>query len=242
MNKINLLNDVASLIQKTLWLSVCLSMTVSAASSSVDWPTAGWPVEKLAPADDLSYLSVLEKNIILHLNMARTDPSRYSQEFIAPRNAFYNNKMYLEPGGAENFIGLKTQEGVSAADEAAEVMNSTKALGPLKAHKKLTLAAQDHAADQSKYGGIGHVSHDGSTLQNRVERHGKWQHTIGENIIYGPDSGREVVVQLLIDDGVKSRGHRTNILKNDYKVVGVACDKHPSYLIICVMDFAGGIE
>jgi uncharacterized protein YkwD len=240
MKKINLLNDVISLIQKTLWLSVCLSMTVSAAS--VDWPTAGWPVKKLAPADDLSYLSVLEKNIILHLNMARTDPSRYSQEFIAPRSAFYNNKMYLEPGGPENFIGLKTQEGVNAADEAAKVMNSTKALGSLKAHKKLTLAAQDHAADQSKYGGIGHVSHDGSTLQNRVERHGKWQHTIGENIIYGPNSGRDVVVGLLIDDGVKSRGHRTNILQSNYKVVGVACAKHPSYGKVCVMDFAGGME
>ncbi|PKH04114.1 CAP domain-containing protein [Psychromonas sp. MB-3u-54] len=241
MKKINLLNNAVSLIQKTLWLSVCLSMTVSAASAP-DWPTAGWPVKKLAPADDLSYLSALEKNIILHLNMARTDPSRYSKEFIAPRSAFYNNKMYLEPGGPENFIGLKTQEGVSAVDEAATVMNSTKALGSLKAHKKLTLAAQDHATDQSKHGGTGHVSHDGSTLQNRVERHGKWQHTIGENIIYGPDSGREVVVGLLVDDGVKNRGHRTNILKNDYKIVGVACAKHSSYRIVCVMDFAGGME
>ncbi|MFT6350123.1 MAG: hypothetical protein ACJAYB_003164 [Psychromonas sp.] len=242
MKKINLLNAVVSLKQKTLWLFVCLSMTVSAASSSLDWPTAGWPVKQLAPADDLSYLSVLEKNIILHLNMARTDPSRYSKEFIAPRSAFYNNKMYLEPGGPENFIGLKTQEGVSATDEAAQVMESTKALRSLKANKKLTLAAEYHATDQSKYGGTGHVSNDGSTLKNRVEKYGKWQQTIGENIIYGPNSGREVVVQLLIDDGVKSRGHRTNILKNDYTIVGVACDKHPSYLIVCVMDFAGGIE
>lgn len=242
MNKANLLNDFLSLIQKALWLSVCLSMTVNAAPTPPDWPTAGWPVKKSAPAEDLSYLSVLEKNIILHLNMARTDPHRYSQEFISPRSAFYNNKMYLEPGGPENFIGLKTQEGVSAVYEAAKIMNSTKPIGPLKANEILTLAAQDHATDQSKYGGIGHLSHNGSTLQNRVERHGKWQRTIGENIIYGANSGREVVVELLIDDGVKSRGHRTNILQNNYKVVGVACDKHPSYGSVCVMDFAGGIE
>ena len=242
MKKINLLNDVISLIQKTLWLSVCLSMTVSAASPSVDWPTAAWPVKKSAPADDLSYVSVLEKNIILHLNMARTDPSRYSQEFIAPRGAFYNNKMYLAPGGPENFIGLQTQEGFNAAYETAKVMNNTKALGSLKAHKKLTLAAQDHATDQSKYGGIGHASHDGSTLQNRVERHGKWQHTIGGNIINAANLGLDVVVGLLIDDGVENRGHRTNILQKNYKVVAVACDKHPSYGRVCVMNFAGGIE
>lgn len=240
MQKVNLHNKFISLIQKTLWLSLCLSMTVNA--DSPDWPTDNWPVKKLSPAENISYLDALEKNIILHLNMARTDPGRYSQEFISPRSAFYNNKMYLEPGGPENFIGLKTQEGLNAVYEATEIMNRTQALEPLKANKKLTLAAQYHATDQSKYDGIGHLSHNGSTLKNRVERYGKWQHTIGENIIYGAKSAREVVVQLLIDDGVKSRGHRTNILNNDYKVVGVACDKHPSYGSICVMDFAGGIE
>lgn len=241
MKKVNLLNDFISLIQKTLWLFICLSMPLSAAPAP-DWPTAGWPVTKLAPSEGAGYLSVLEQNIILHLNMARIDPSRYSREFISPRSAFYNNKMYLEPGGPENFIGLKTQEGVNAVYEAAEIMNSTKALGPLKANKTLTLAAQDHAADQSKSGGVGHISQNGLTLQNRVERYGKWQHTIGENIIYGANSGIDVVVELLIDDGVKSRGHRTNILQNNFKVVGVACAKHPSYGSVCVMDFAGGIE
>jgi len=242
MKKVNLLNNFIPLIQKVLWFSVCLSMTLSAAVTSPEWPTDDWPIKKLAPAEEVNYLSVLEKNIILHLNMARTDPSRYSQEFISPRSPFYNNKMYLEPGGPENFIGLQTQEGVSAAYEAAEVMNGTKPLGPLKANKKLTLAAQYHAMDQSKSGGVGHVSQDGSTLKNRIERYGKWQHTIGENIIYGANTGRDVVVELLIDDGVKNRGHRTNILQNNFKVVGVACDKHPSYGSVCVMDFAGGIQ
>jgi uncharacterized protein YkwD len=241
MKKVNLLNDFIFLIQKTLWLFICLSMSLSAAPAP-EWPTENWPIKKLAPAESASYLSVLENNIILHLNMARTDPSRYSQEFISPRIPFYNNNMYLEPGGPENFIGLKTQEGVNAVYEAAEVMKSTKPLGLLKANKKLTLAAQYHAMDQSKSGGVGHVSQNGSTLKNRIERYGKWQHTIGENIIYGANSGIDVVVELLIDDGVKSRGHRTNILQNDFKVVGVACAKHPSYGSICVMDFAGGIE
>ncbi|MFT6925966.1 MAG: hypothetical protein ACJAZP_001560 [Psychromonas sp.] len=241
MNKINLLKDFMSLMQKALWLSASLSMTVNA-TPALAWPTDDWPVKKLAPAKDLSYLSVLEKNIILHLNMARTDPPRYSQEFIAPRSAFYNNKMYLEPGGPVNFIGLQTQEGLSAVYEAAEIMNNTMPIGPLKANKTLTLAAQDHATEQSKSDAVGHVGENGSTLQNRVERYGKWQHTIGENIIYGAHSGREVVVELLIDDGVKNRGHRTNILQKDYQVVGVSCAKHPSYRSVCVMDFAGGIE
>ena len=133
MNKVNLLNDFISLIQKVLCFSVCLSITVSAAPFPPDWPIAGWPINKSAPAEDISHLNLLEKNLLLHLNMAKTDQSRYSQEFISPRSAFYNNKMYLAPGGTENFIGLKTQDDVSAVDQATKIMNSTKSLGPLKA-------------------------------------------------------------------------------------------------------------
>ena len=174
--------------------------------------------------------------------MVRTEPSRYSNEFIAPRRAFYNGKMYLEPGQAENFLGINTQEGIDATLEAITALSQTKPLDKLEVSEKLNLAAQDHVNDQSATGAIGHQGSDGSNLQNRIERYGRWQLLIGENIAYGPLSGREVVVELLIDDGVKNRGHRAIILNDEFKVVGVACNKHPTYETVCVIDFAGGMQ
>jgi uncharacterized protein YkwD len=47
-------------------------------------------------------------------------------------------------------------------------------------------------------------------------------------------------MQLIIDDGVASRGHRVNIFKKDYKVVGIAVGPHKKYGEMCAMDFAGG--
>jgi hypothetical protein len=44
---------------------------------------------------------------------------------------------------------------------------------------------------------------------------------------------------LLIDDGVPSRGHRVNILRESFLSVGVAINTHPNYGMICVIDYAG---
>ncbi|WP_298439109.1 CAP domain-containing protein, partial [Geobacter sp.] len=69
-----------------------------------------------------------------------------------------------------------------------------------------------------------------------------WKRTIGENVSYGPDDPRTVVIQLIIDDGVPGRGHRKNIYSPAFGVAGVACAPHPVYGTACAIDFAGGFK
>ncbi len=45
---------------------------------------------------------------------------------------------------------------------------------------------------------------------------------------------------LIIDDGVSGRGHRRNIFKPGFRVVGVGCGYHDEYKTVCVSDFAVG--
>ena len=49
-------------------------------------------------------------------------------------------------------------------------------------------------------------------------------------------------LQLIVDDRVPSRGHRTNIFKKEFKVVGVNIGSHKRYGSLCVMDYAGGFS
>ncbi|MCZ6692800.1 MAG: CAP domain-containing protein, partial [Bacteroidetes bacterium] len=70
----------------------------------------------------------------------------------------------------------------------------------------------------------------------------RWEVTIGENCAYGLYSPLDIVMGLLIDEGVSDLGHRKNILNPDYKVIGVAIRPHKSYGTNCVQDFAGGVK
>ncbi len=59
----------------------------------------------------------------------------------------------------------------------------------------------------------------------------------GECCAYGSDTGREIIVQLLIDEGVESLGHRKICLSSGYSAVGIAFNKHKTYGFCCVLDF-----
>ena len=192
----------------------------------------------LNTAANAGYLSPLEKEIVLEINLFRSNPAQYAEKYIAPLAVRYNSKILSYPGD----IPIKTVEGVSALHECVRELKKMKPLPLIYPDDKLTRAADDHCADQSRTGKTGHVGKDNSNLRTRIERYGKWEKQIAENIAYGNTSARQVMVFLLIDDNVQSRGHRKTFLNPDLKLVGISCGKHPEYQTMCVMDFAAGMK
>lgn len=184
--------------------------------------------------DRPAYLSKLEIAVLQELNLARSNPQTYAKLLEDYRNTF-EGKLAKRPGQ----LDLLTNEGTEAVDEAISALKSQAAIGTLRPSKGMSLAAKDHAKDTGPKGITGHAGADGSNLQTRLNRHGKWDISIAENISYGMKDGRAVIIQLIVDDGVSSRGHRTNIFNDKYARVGVACGPHKVYEIMCVQTFAG---
>jgi len=175
----------------------------------------------------------LERGILEEMNRLRRNPGGYAAylEELLPR---FSGTRLEQPGRA----ALRTEEGAAAVREAIGVLRKTRGMGGLRWSPGLSAAARDHVRDQGPVGGMGHNGQDRSTPAARVNRHGRWRGALAENISYGDGDARDVVVQLLIDDGVPGRGHRRTLLYPDYRVAGVSCGPHASYRQMCVIDYA----
>lgn len=194
--------------------------------------------EKLRRAKPDDGLTDMERGLIEELNALRTDPAGYAKHLRTYRGYFQGNVVWLP--GAE--AGLRTQEGVPAVDEAIRVLERTKPMGALTHAPGMSKAARDHVRDLARTGSVSHQGSDGSWPDGRLARYGTVIGTSGENLQFGAATARDVVINLVIDDGVPSRGHRKNMLEPAYRVVGVACERHPQYRVVCAQELAEGFR
>ncbi|MBX9576363.1 MAG: CAP domain-containing protein [Caulobacteraceae bacterium] len=169
--------------------------------------------------------------MLAELNAARTDPQAYAARVRAFRGLFTGDR-FQRPGE----IAVVTQEGVAAVDEAIRFLATQPALPALGRSTPLDRAAVEHAAEQGRTGRVGHDGADGSSPHDRMRRHGRWRAT-AEAIAYGP-TPEQAVMQLIVDDGVPDRGHRTILFSPTYRLVGAACGPHPVWRTVCVLNFA----
>ena len=159
-----------------------------------------------------------EKEVVEEINFARTQPKEYVKARLQP---------YVDAGTASK-----------AMKECINEMKSMAALKPLRVGSGLTLAAREWVALQGPSEYIGHDMNLPVRLRKYCYFWGGWS----ENISYGRNDPKEIVIRLLEDDGVSSRGHRNNILNAGFAYIGVGFGPHKKYGYMCVQDFTGGYK
>jgi uncharacterized protein YkwD len=71
-----------------------------------------------------------------------------------------------------------------------------------------------------------------------MRREGIFSGITSEDMSLGQGSARDIVRQLIIDEGVPSRSHRTDLLDPLLRLGGAGCAAHRTYRIICIIDLA----
>ncbi|MGW8316738.1 MAG: CAP domain-containing protein [Bacteroidales bacterium] len=156
-----------------------------------------------------------KKKVILFINMARYDGALFAETFL---------EAYL----TEKDIGRNRYVRSLFRD-----LNKISGLAPLEPERDLTTIAQEHASATGEAGRTGH-----GDFNRRFEPLlGNPYQGVAENLAYGHETAIDVVLSLLIDEGIRGLGHRKNILNPRFNAVGVAMRPHRTYRINCVIDF-----
>jgi uncharacterized protein YkwD len=191
----------------------------------------------VAPSQALAQGAPSEANVLAWINWARGHPAEYA-DMLRQYRAWFDGRVVRAPGDE---IGVSTREGVAAVDEAIAYVQRQRPLPPLDLDDRLTAAAEGYVGETGTLGVVGHVGPSGATLMQRIHNTGLSPGSAGEVIAYGPRTAEAAVRQLIVVDGVPSRGHRTAIFDPGYRHAGVGCGPHRIYGAMCVVDFAGGL-
>gem|GEM_PF-568936 len=173
-----------------------------------------------------------EAAVLAEINLLRGNPAAYA-DTLREYGTRIRGKVVFD---AEDNLVEISNEGVHAVDEAIAALSDAAPVARLQSGDLLSFAAGDHAAHQAETGEIGHQS-GGRGPGERVMARGGGRY-VSEVISYGQRTPQDVVRQLIVDDGVPSRGHRHLLLTNHYRFAGVGCDRHARWQAMCVINLA----
>ena len=171
-------------------------------------------IAKANTAADVKSMTQMEKDIVFYCNLARLDGTKFWETYHAE---------YITSNSA-NVVSLE------------EDLRTIKDLPMLVPEKSLMAAAAAHAQDMSDNDFFDHTSFDGTDFAQRVYCYYSGN-AIAENLSAGKSTAMGVVIQLLVDEGVRSLGHRHNILDDRYCAIGVKTTTHKTWRTITVQDF-----
>ena len=183
--------------------------------------------------------NLIQTTLYKELNKLRQDPKSYIPLIKAQMQKIKKNNVIKKK---DSNLQIQTLEGKAAYNEAILFLEKQEPVNPLTKEIKLSYAAQDLAKDIGERGIVSHQDKDGSYVSERIEKYCEWDYCANEVIEVSSRNVKDILISLLVDDGVRDRPDRRALFQNIYNYVGISCGPHTEYEIVTVLVFAGGIR
>ncbi len=180
-------------------------------------------VNELNTAQSANYLSDDEKEVVLLINLIRHNGTAFWEHLAKP---------YIRAEAiAESRYTRSLEKDLKAAEK----------LDPVHPDQTLYNAAKKHAVASGKEGALGHTSSAG-TFEQRLKPLIGTFNLLLENSDYGSSKAMDIVMNLMIDEGIPDVGHRKNIMHDKINAVGVSIAPHKTYRHTCVQVFGEKVK
>jgi len=182
-------------------------------------------------------LSELKSKLIEEHNKLRQEPKSYINLLKKHLEQIKDNTLTIP-----NEIKMKLSEGESSYYDAISFLQNQNSCKPMEYNDQISLAATDHAVDIGSNGFFSHDSSDGKNTAERIEKYIEWDGACCESIEFGNRSAENILISLLVDDGIEHRPHRKNMFSEELNYFGVGVSEHKTYGVVTVIDYLAGIR
>ena len=183
--------------------------------------------------------NAIQVSLYKELNKLRKDPRSYIPLIEAEMNTIKKNNVLKKKGSN---LQIQTLEGRAAYEDAILFLEQQEPVQPLTKEIRLSYAAADLVKDIGERGVVTHQDKDGLFVSERIEKYCEWDFCANEVIEVSSKNAQDILVSLLVDDGIRDRLDRRALFQHIYNYVGIACGPHSEYEIVTVLVFAGGIR
>ena len=179
----------------------------------------------------------LEKDIFYLHNELRENPQSYIQK-LKDTLKYFRNKIFHPPGEDP----IQTYEGPEAVDDAIQFLKTQKPVDLLVYNEGIAQACKDHAFDIGTKGLTTHEGSDDLNISERIEKYVEWDGGAAESLDFGFRNAENIILNLLIDDGVKDRYQRNNLFNDKFKYIGIGAAPHREYGTCVVIGYAMNVR
>jgi uncharacterized protein YkwD len=180
---------------------------------------SGWDSDIIKTAGKKSkflFQSKKQSETVFYCNLARMNGALFVKTVLRPYCRFTGDTTYTPY--LQSLIGQ---------------LNSQKNAQPLKYGLWLSIMAKVHAVKSGIKGRTGHQN-----FERRLWLTMQFRKGAAENCAYGLLHPLDIVIALLIDEGIPGVGHRKNILDPKFKRIGVGFSRHKTFGTNCVQEFS----
>ena len=185
----------------------------------------------------IDYEEIAEE-IFREQNEVRKNPQSYIEKLENSLKYYKDTKIYSPPDEDP----IKTTEGKDSVEDAINFLKNQKPLKKLILSEEISKACLDHIKDIGPKGMTVHEGSDGKNISERIEKYAEWDGEIAENLDFGFKKAENVLINLLVDDGVKERYQRSNMFYPNFRYMGVAVGPHKDYGICVCIGYARNIR
>lgn len=168
--------------------------------------------------------SSFRKGVIDELNRMRTSPKDYASE-IRIYKQYFKGKVLRLPGSS---VGISTNEGPEAYEEAAQFLDNVQPVEPLKYNPGLAHIAQDLLTEIQKLGDDLDKT-DSINVDKIIDKYGRFNGNFTRSMDFGSKDPKMVLINLIVSDGDKARGQRDTIFSTNLKEIGVSTGPQTTY-------------